>query len=116
MILVIDDEPALVEILVDALEDAGHRVACAADGEAALALMNDGVTPCLALLDLMMPRMNGWELRRAMLAEPTLSTIPVAIMSAHAAETAEDLQAVAVIRKPFTLDEVVDLADRHCSC
>lgn len=114
MILVIDDEPALVEILAGALEDAGHQVATAGDGEAALSLMRDGITPCLAIVDLMMPRMSGWQLRRAMLDDQALAEIPVAIVSALAAEAADDLHAVAVIRKPFVLDEVVALADRHC--
>lgn len=114
MILVIDDEPALVEILAGALEDAGHAVTTANDGEAALSLMRNGAAPCLAFLDLMMPRMSGWELRRTMLGDPSLAQIPVAVVSAVAVDDDRDLRAVAVIRKPFVLDEVVDLADRHC--
>lgn len=114
MILVVDDEPALVEVITSVLEDEGHQVATAHDGEAALALLQDGVRPCLAILDLMMPRMNGWELRERMLAEPDLADIPVAIASAYATGEVERLKAAAVIAKPFRLEDVLELAERHC--
>ena len=112
MIMVVDDEPAIVELIASALEDEGHQVRTAHDGREALALLRDQ-RPCLAILDLMMPRMNGWELRRAMLAEPDLADIPVAVITAMSPD-ADDLQVVEVLRKPFRLDDIIDLAHRHC--
>jgi CheY-like chemotaxis protein len=114
VILIVDDEPALVEVISSVLEDEGHVVTTATDGAAALALLQSGVRPCLTILDLMMPRMNGWELRERMLAEPELASIPVAIASAYASGELETLRPAAVIHKPFRLEDLVELAARHC--
>ena len=115
MILVVDDEPALVEVISSLLEDEGHAVVGAADGLAALDLLRDGLRPCLTILDLMMPRMNGWELRDEMLADPDLAAIPVAIVSALALGEMRQLQVAAVITKPFRLEQILQLVDLHCS-
>ena len=116
MILVVDDEPAIAEVIGSVLEDEGYTVTTAADGEAALAMLRGGSQlPCMAFLDLMMPRMNGWELRQAMLADPVLSEVPVVIISAFAAGDMGSLRSVAVVQKPFQLDQIVDLAALHCS-
>lgn len=114
MILVVDDEPSLVEAMTSVLEDEGYSVTSAADGAAALRALHDGLRPCLAILDLMMPSMNGWELRAAMLADPSLANIPVAIVSAFARGEMATLQPSAILEKPFQLSEIVELADRYC--
>lgn len=114
MILVVDDEPGIVEAISSVLEDEGHAVATAHDGLAALDLLRDGLRPCLTILDLMMPRMNGWELRESMLADPDLADLPVAVVSALALTEMRQLRLTAVIAKPFRLDQIVQLADRHC--
>ncbi len=116
MILVVDDEAAIAEVIGSVLQDEGYRVATAADGEAALEILRDEETPpCLAFLDLMMPGMNGWELRNAMLADPALSAVPVVILSAFTAGDMSSLHSVAVIQKPFQLDQIVELAANHCA-
>lgn len=114
MILVVDDEPSLVEAISSVLEDEGYAVTTAPDGLAALRALHDGLRPCLAILDLMMPIMSGWELRAAMLADPTLADIPVAIVSAYARGEMGILQASAIVQKPFELRELIELADRYC--
>lgn len=114
MILVVDDEPSLVEAMSSVLEDEGYSVTTATDGLAALRVLNEGLRPCLAILDLMMPSMNGWELRTAMLADPGLADIPVAIVSAFARGEMSALRPSAVLQKPFELSELVELADRYC--
>lgn len=116
MILVVDDEPAIAEVVGSVLEDEGYEVATAADGEAALELLHAGPPPCLAIVDLMMPRMNGWQLRGAMLAEPELAEIPVVILSAHAGGGGDvaELRPAAVIEKPFQLDRILEVVARHC--
>lgn len=114
MILVVDDEPSLVEAISSVLEDEGYSVATARDGLAALRALHDGLRPCLAILDLMMPIMSGWELRAAMLADPTLADIPVAICSAYARGEMGILQPSAILQKPFELREIIELADRYC--
>lgn len=114
MILIVDDEPAIAEVMGFALRDEGYDVATAHDGEAALEFLRAGPSPCLAIMDLMMPGMNGWELRDAMLAEPELADIPVVILSAFAAGDMADLRPAAVIQKPFQLDHVLEVVARHC--
>lgn len=116
MILVVDDETAIAEVIGSVLQDEGYAVATAADGTAALEILRDqSGPPCLAILDLMMPGMNGWELREAMLADPTLSSIPVVILSALDAADMQNLRSVAVVQKPFRLSEIVELAALHCN-
>ena len=85
-----------------------------ATGSLALRALHDGLRPCLAILDLMMPIMSGWELRAAMLADPNLADIPVAICSAYARGEMGTLQPSAIIQKPFELKEIVEVADRYC--
>jgi len=114
MILVVDDEPALVDVIRSVLTDEGHDVTTANDGLAALEYLRGAPRPCLAIVDLMMPRMNGWELRLAMLAEPSMADIPVAIVSAFTEGDLSSLRASAVIQKPFHLTEILELAERHC--
>lgn len=114
MILVVDDEPSLVEAISSVLEDEGYAVATAPDGLSALRAMHDGLRPCLAILDLMMPTMSGWELRAAMLADPRLANIPVAIVSAFVRGEMATLKPAAVLQKPFELADIIALADRHC--
>lgn len=116
MILVVEDEVAIAEVIGSVLQDEGYKVATAPDGEAALDILRDAsARPCLAFLDLMMPGMNGWELRKAMLADPELSSVPVVILSAFTAGDMGSLHSVAVIQKPFQLDQIVELAALHCN-
>ena len=60
-ILVVDDDAEIRESLSDLLSDEGHRVRAAANGKEALELLRQTPAPCMILLDLMMPVMNGWQ-------------------------------------------------------
>src|SRR5207244_12631077 len=63
-------------------------------------------TPCLVLLDLKMPRLSGHEFRRAQLGDPTVASVPVAVMSGaiDAEQRAQDLAAVATVPQPTDFD------------
>lgn len=83
-IVVVDDEDDIREAVQVVLEAEGYRTAAAANGQEALELLRRGEQPpCLILLDLMMPVMDGWEFLKEIAEEPRLLSIPVAIMSAH---------------------------------
>ncbi|WP_427307592.1 response regulator [Cupriavidus sp. H39] len=87
LVLVVDDNDDLRDYMCRLLGAAGHRVAVAADGEAALALAR-AQAPALVVSDVMMPRLDGFGLVRALRADAALSDTPVLLLSARAGEEA----------------------------
>lgn len=115
-ILLIEDDDLLREGLRQVLEEDGCRVAVAADGGAAMDVLRDGhVAPCLILLDLMMPGMNGWDFLQLQGRHPTLSKIPTAVASAYPFAEKEVLPGI-VLRKPFSPARLKQLIEDHCLC
>jgi CheY-like chemotaxis protein len=117
-VLIVDDDRDIREMLIQTLEDEGYPVAAAADGTEALALLARGSRPpCLILLDLMMPGMNGWEFRAAQLQEPALVEIPVVVLSARTdvARAATEMAGVAYIPKPIDFELLMHTVARHCT-
>ena len=113
-ILLVEDDFDVREALVETLRELGHSVDCAADGEQALAYLRGGRRPGLILLDLMMPRMSGSEFRIAQKQDPTMSDIPVVLLSADGRmeEKARVLQVQGAIRKPIELAELLATIER----
>jgi CheY-like chemotaxis protein len=108
-LLVVDDDVELCESLADALTDAGYDTATARDGFQAMALSQDGwAAPCLILLDLMMPEMNGWQFRERQLRDERMKDIPVVVMTASRDLRRHPVDADAFLFKPFTLDDLLD--------
>src|SRR5437762_11749160 len=83
-VLAVEDDFDLRDALVPILEYEGHRVVSAANGQEALERLQTMPPPSLILLDLMMPVMDGEEFRARQLRDPTLASIPVVVVSAHA--------------------------------
>jgi CheY-like chemotaxis protein len=81
-ILVVDDDAGIRTALRDLLEMEGYSVTEAANGLAALGKLRAGLRPAVILLDLMMPVMDGWDLRTEQLRDPELRGIPVLIVTA----------------------------------
>jgi CheY-like chemotaxis protein len=104
-ILLVDDEPTVLEVLADTLGADGHTVLAARGGREALALLDSGARVDLVITDLGMPGMTGWELARALRTH--WPDIPVGLISgwANAADfSAEEASHVAfVVAKPYTL-------------
>ena len=75
-VLVVDDEPLIAMALEAALEDAGYRVATAANGRQGLERLAEGPRPDLVLLDMMMPVMNGPAMLAAMATDPDAARHP----------------------------------------
>jgi len=115
-ILIVDDDHAVVESLRDFLEDEGFEVVTAADGMAALDQLRRGLRPCVILLDLMMPRMNGWEFRHEQLRDDDLKDIPTIVVSALPPDRAAGGQVgeVDFVPKPPSLPRLLDAIRRHC--
>ncbi|MCD6114738.1 response regulator [bacterium] len=79
-ILIIEDEEILLDLLKDKLEDFGYEVYSAKDGEEGLKAIRD-IVPDLILLDIIMPKMSGFEVMEAMQKDPSIKDIPVIIIS-----------------------------------
>jgi two-component system, sensor histidine kinase and response regulator len=80
LVLVVDDEPKNVQLLTDLLEARNYAVCPASDGEQALALARDR-SPDVVLLDVMMPRLNGFEVCRRLKNEQRTAMIPVLLVT-----------------------------------
>ena len=106
-ILVVDDEPAILAMLVDVLAEEGYAVLAAPDGMAALELLA-GAAPDLVLTDATMPRLDGAGLVRRLRARAGLRGVPAILMSAVAPPDLVGLGDGAVLPKPFDLEALLD--------
>jgi len=82
VILLVEDEASVREVIEAVLQDEGYRVVCTENGAEALEILRSGLRPCIIILDLMMPVMDGWQFRAAQLRDPELLKIPTVVYSA----------------------------------
>ena len=114
-ILVIDDDEDIRESLLVLLEDEGHQVVAVANGKEALVYLREGRRrPCVILLDLMMPVMDGKSFREHQLEDPGLRDIPVVLITAAGAPSMAVVPADDVLRKPLKIEAVLAAIERHC--
>ena len=115
-ILLVDDNPANLQILFQTLEGVGCKLLIAKNGQGALCIAGKAL-PDLILLDIMMPDIDGYEVCRKLKGNPATADIPVIFLSALG--DTEDkvkgfhLGAVDYITKPFQPDEVIARVDTH---
>jgi DNA-binding response OmpR family regulator len=109
VILAADDDEDILQLIVFRLERSGYTVLQAHDGEEALALALEQ-RPDLAVLDVLMPKIDGFELTRRLRAEPATSRMPIIILTARVqdADVQEGFDAGAddYLRKPFSPQEL----------
>jgi DNA-binding response OmpR family regulator len=110
-VLIVEDEPHIVLSLEFLLQRAGYATVTATDGDQALERCRTE-RPDVVLLDVMLPRRDGYEVCRAMKADPELARIPVIIVSARGQEVEVlrglELGAAAYVTKPFGNDEILE--------
>ena len=116
VVLLVEDDDDLRESLQILLERRGFDVVSACNGQEALSKVRPEDPPCLILLDLMMPVMDGWQLRAELLKNPQLATVPVILLSgvADLSSEAKTLQAIDYLLKPVDLQRVYQLVDQYC--
>lgn len=109
-ILVVDDEPAIVQIARDYLDRAGFRVVTASDGVTALHIARNE-RPHLLVLDLMLPGMDGLDVTRTLRQDPATRKLPIVMLTARVDETDKliglELGADDYVTKPFSPRELV---------
>ena len=112
-ILVVDDEPAILDMIAELLGFEGYQVVTTSQGSVALAWAQAD-PPALILLDLMMPGMSGWQIIAALKAAPQTRAIPIVVLSARRdlPAIAQDLGIVTFLTKPFDIDELIGIV-RH---
>jgi CheY-like chemotaxis protein len=116
-ILIVDDDEGIRAALSQALTDEGYVVFAAEHGAEALDILRMTVPrPCLVLLDMMMPVMDGREFIEKKLTEPDLRDVPVVVVTADgvALKQAAELVAAAVLAKPISLDQLLLAVQRFC--
>jgi two-component system, chemotaxis family, chemotaxis protein CheY len=100
-VLIIEDDAPIRECIAEVLEMEGYSVTQAGDGREGLRVARER-PPNLILLDLMMPKVNGWQFRDAQKEDAVLADIPVIVISAVATEPWNQLEGVAALfPKPF---------------
>jgi CheY-like chemotaxis protein len=116
-VLVVEDDDVLRHDLAASLARVGCRVRTAANGFEGLESLRSNPLPQLVLMDLMMPIMDGWAFRRAMLADGRLSSVPVVVLSSVGGIEGETrrLEAAAHLTKPVHPQELLDAIIRQLS-
>jgi CheY-like chemotaxis protein len=114
-VLLVEDDPDVLGMMDQLLRLEGFTPVTAMNGREALRLLKTGLQPEVILLDLMMPVMDGWAFRRAQRADADIAGIPVIVLTAAAHISHDELEAVAVFRKPVPLDDVIAVLTRLCS-
>ncbi|WPU64356.1 response regulator [Peredibacter starrii] len=113
-ILIIEDEKVILHTLKDFLEVEGYDVLIAGNGLVALELLNNTPMPDLLLLDMKMPKMNGWEFARAY-SENFKERAPIIVATAavDAEQRARDVNAIDWVEKPFNLDILLEKIKKY---
>jgi CheY-like chemotaxis protein len=114
-ILLVEDDEDIRTDLTELLEISGYPTMTAANGVDALEKLETSPPPVLIMIDLMMPVMDGWQLREALLDRPALAAIPIVVLSGAAGvhHEARDLGAVGYFTKPFSMRSLLETIAHH---
>jgi DNA-binding NtrC family response regulator len=113
MILIVEDDEAIGDLIQQTLLlETPYQVIRASDSDQALKIVEQ-VKPQLFLLDYQLPLMNGLELAHRLHTLPELEQVPVILMSAHLPEAASRPRTLDFLKKPFELDTLLRIVNRH---
>jgi len=112
-VLIVEDEQDLREMMSEALQMRGYSVVTAEEGEDALRKLEGIGRPCLILMDLLMPGMNGWDLFAKLRERPELSAVPVIVHSSAADRAPSGV--TRVLRKPLSFDGLISIVREYCA-
>lgn len=115
LVMIVDDDDDVCMAMQIALEAYGYCVVVAHDGAEALHALGAGEPPCLIILDLMMPGMNGQQFRAAQLRDPVLAEIPVLVLSGdYKVDERAAVLGVEGIPKPIHLPDLLAKVEQFC--
>jgi CheY-like chemotaxis protein len=113
-VLVVDADYDVRESIAEVLSDNDYEPIAAANGREALRLLqNDETRPCVILLDMMMPVMDGWQFRARLQSDADLSTIPVVVLTAHVPAPGEVVP-MHFLKKPVKVEALLASIARFC--
>jgi CheY-like chemotaxis protein len=113
-ILIVEDDPDARANLVEILELEGFKTTAFSNGAEALGYLNRSEQPCLIVLDMRMPVMDGPTFRAALLRDPRLVAIPVVVVTAYDPSAAAGLSALRVFRKPLDVNALLGVVRDNC--
>lgn len=114
-VLVIEDEKDIREAVAEVLELEGYKVSQAENGQEGLNRLNDVERPCVILLDLMMPVMNGWEFAQTLERHPKFKSIPIVVVSAALSDE-KNIRVKSRLKKPVEINALVEEVKSCCEC
>lgn len=113
-VLIVDDDKAVLRLVRLLLDTSGYVTMTATNGAEALEQMRQQL-PCLVLLDMNMPVMDGFEFRRQQLADPALARVPVVCLTGHYEPEQVSMQlGVACLQKPPHFPQILDAVGARC--
>jgi CheY-like chemotaxis protein len=112
-VLVVEDDTDIRELLQEALTLEGYDTVTAADGKAGIEKLRDEPGFSVILLDLMMPRMNGWQFLEEQKQIETVSKIPVVLLTAVGESSRKVPEVSAYVQKPLDLEELLDAVGKQ---
>jgi CheY-like chemotaxis protein len=113
-VLVVDDDPAILDALQTVLGDAGYEVVCAADGDRALRYLRTAPAPMAIVLDLFMPVTNGWEFVEEVRKSAKTTEVPIVMVTAVEPDWGYPVPRQHVLRKPFRSEQLLDMLAQVC--
>jgi CheY-like chemotaxis protein len=111
-VLIVDDDPDIRESLQDFLEDRGYTVETASNGAEALDILRMSDLPCVILLDLLMPVLDGNAMYSAMQLDPHLACVPVIVSTSDPTRAPKG---PLVMKKPVDLRRLLAAVEQHCT-
>ncbi len=112
-VLLVEDDKDIRDAVSAVLEAEGYTVITAGNGQEALAALERG-QPCVVLLDLMMPVMNGWDFMEEVKKTRRLADLPVVVVSAYSERKAEGVRRV--LKKPLDVNQLLAAVADYCCC
>lgn len=112
-VLAVDDDPSILDLMIDILGGEGYRVLPAANGLEALKVL-EGARPCVVLLDMRMPALDGWGFASALRDRGLKYPVVVVTAAENARAWAQEIGADAYLSKPFQLSDLLRVVERFC--